>query len=246
MRGKTHPAYLPARTFVAVIVDLMTQGKPGSIEFNDLENGIKAMPDGEVKKALLAVIPRSDHDPESAQRAIEGWFEDVMDRVSGWYKRRTQVWTLIIATLLMVLLNADTIQIVRRLWNDPVLRSAVVEEAKVRAQKPRPAISVEYPDKDDPTNPTVTQTDGDKLTEQEQAVLGQILGWQENPKKDSLTVWLGRLLGWMLTILAISLGAPFWFDILNKFMNIRSTGKSPDERAKKPEKKKLPPEDKSA
>jgi hypothetical protein len=42
--------------------------------------------------------------------------------------------------------------------------------------------------------------------------------------------------GWLLTILALTLGAPFWFDMLNKFINIRFAGKSPDEAAKKPEK----------
>jgi hypothetical protein len=39
--------------------------------------------------------------------------------------------------------------------------------------------------------------------------------------------------GWIITALAIMLGAPFWFDVLNKFMVIRSTvkpkEKSPDE-----------------
>jgi len=34
-----------------------------------------------------------------------------------------------------------------------------------------------------------------------------------------------HLLGWLLTAGAISLGAPFWFDLLNKFMVIRSTVK---------------------
>ncbi|HKG45906.1 MAG TPA: hypothetical protein VKB02_04220, partial [Pyrinomonadaceae bacterium] len=60
-----------------------------------------------------------------------------MDRVNGWYKRRTQLFLVLIA-------NANTIEIVRKFSRDPVLRSAVVEEAKVRAQKPRPTISVEY------------------------------------------------------------------------------------------------------
>jgi hypothetical protein len=36
--------------------------------------------------------------------------------------------------------------------------------------------------------------------------------------------------GWILTAVAASLGAPFWFDTLNKFMNVRSVGASPDEK----------------
>jgi hypothetical protein len=49
--------------------------------------------------------------------------------------------------------------------------------------------------------------------------------------------WFGNFffpwVGWILTALAASLGAPFWFDVLNKFMVIRSTvkphEKSPEE-----------------
>jgi hypothetical protein len=44
---------------------------------------------------------------------------------------------------------------------------------------------------------------------------------------------LFSLPGWIMTALAVMLGAPFWFDLLNKFMIIRSTvkprEKSPDE-----------------
>jgi len=37
--------------------------------------------------------------------------------------------------------------------------------------------------------------------------------------------WLGILGGWILTAIAVSLGAPLWFDLLNKFMVVRSTVK---------------------
>ena len=35
----------------------------------------------------------------------------------------------------------------------------------------------------------------------------------------------GPLIGWLITAFAATLGAPFWFDVLNKFMVIRSTVK---------------------
>jgi hypothetical protein len=124
------------------------------------------------------------------------------------------------------------------LWTDPVLRAAVVEEAKVRAQKPRPTISVEYKDEDDPTNPTVTRNEGNQLSDKERDLLGQLLGWHD-PIRDSLRPQV--VLGWLLTVLALSLGAPFWFDLLNKFMNVRFAGKSPDEASKKPEKQDAQP-----
>ncbi|HEX2202385.1 MAG TPA: hypothetical protein VHG91_03765, partial [Longimicrobium sp.] len=46
---------------------------------------------------------------------------------------------------------------------------------------------------------------------------------------------LGKLLGLALTGVALSLGAPFWFDTLNRFINIRGAGRAPDEKAKSPE-----------
>ena len=47
--------------------------------------------------------------------------------------------------------------------------------------------------------------------------------------------FFGKLLGLLLTAIAISLGAPFWFDLLNKVISIRAAGRSPAERPKSPE-----------
>ena len=246
MQGNKHPAYLPSRTFATVITDNLAKNRLGRLNIEELEAGIMGMPDGDVKQALVALVHTSGDDLDSALAAIEGWFEDAMDRVTGWYKRRTQIWTLIMAILVTVLANADTVHIARHLWRDPVLRSAVVEAAKTRAQKPRPSVTVEYPDPDDPTNPTITSNEGSTVAPEESALLGQMMGWQGSLTDNTARDWFERILGWLITILALCLGAPFWFDVLNKFINIRSAGKSPGEAAKRPEKKKLAPADKSA
>lgn len=59
-----------------------------------------------------------------------------------------------------------------------------------------------------------------------------LFGWKAAPK--NFSCWLSKLGGIAITALAISLGAPFWFDILNKFMNVRAAGKAPEEDPKKP------------
>jgi hypothetical protein len=240
MRGGNHPAYLSARTFSTAVTDIIMAEQAGRAGFADLHAGINSLPPGDVKSALLALLQRSGGDLDAAHKAIEGWYDDAMDRVSGWYKRQVQIWIVCIALVITVLSNADTMQMARRLWTDPVLRSKVVAEAQNRSKKPPP--TVEYPDKDDPTNPQVTE--GNTVSDSERALLTDLLGWKGQPI--SAADLAGHLFGWFLTILAISLGAPFWFDLLNKFINIRAAGKSPDEAAKKPAKKKLPPEDQSA
>ena len=256
---KYHPPYLAPRTFVAVVTDILTAGAPmpvtspplpndmvQALRFQQFEDGVRGLPDGHVKTSILALIQRSNRNIDAAHTAVEGWFNDAMDRVNGWYKRRTQIWTVIIAFCLTLVANANTITIVRKLGSDPVLRTKVVEEAKVRAQKPRPTISVEYADQDDPTNPTIKRNEGTELSQNEMDLLGQMLGWHEGVFSDKngylgQQIWYERLIGWLLTILAISLGAPFWFDILNKITNIRFAGKSPIEASKNPEKQDTKP-----
>lgn len=45
-----------------------------------------------------------------------------------------------------------------------------------------------------------------------------------------------NILGWLLTALAVSLGAPFWFDMLNKFIVVRSTVKPKEKSGIEPSK----------
>lgn len=250
MRGKHHPAYLSARVFAKVAMDVATPDQTGKMKFREFQEAVEKMPPGDVKTALLAVIEDADDQRvDGVQKAIEGWFEDTMDRASGWYKRRTQIWTAVVAAFIIIAANADTIRITRRLWTNPEVRAAIIESAKSRAQQPQPSVSVDYPDPENPDSPVVTQLNNDALvSESDRAQLGQVFGWQPDALDpiNPWAKWLQRILGWLLTLLAVSLGAPFWFDFLNKFVHVRSAGKSPDEAAKKPEKKKLPPADKTA
>jgi hypothetical protein len=40
-------------------------------------------------------------------------------------------------------------------------------------------------------------------------------------------IWLPiKLLGWCISAISISMGAPFWFDLLGKVMNVRNTGRT--------------------
>jgi hypothetical protein len=213
MQDRQHPSYISASTFSNVLMDLVTPDQQGSITFPELEAGIKALPDGAVRKTLLALIQNTSADLTRAQQAIEGWFDDAMGRVSGQYKRRTQVWTIVIALALTAASNADTIHAARILWTTPAASSAAVEEAKVEA-----------------ANTPGTGSAG--LSDQQRRALDQMIGWSSVPTTDGFRQWAERVLGWLLTAIAVSLGAPFWFDTLNKFMNVRNAGRSPSEAPK--------------
>jgi hypothetical protein len=198
MQDGAHPSYLPSRTFARTVMDLVTPLHAGSITFDQLEDGIKSLPDSRVRTSLLAVIQSAGQRIECAQSAIEGWYNDGMERVSNCYLRRIRVWTVILAAVITLAVDADSIRIAHDLWLQPAWRGA----AAVAAASGHNAPAV------DP-----------------------ILGWRTAIDWRHPAVWMSRLAGWLITVAAVSMGAPFWFDVLNKFVNLRWGGKPPEASA---------------
>jgi hypothetical protein len=73
---------------------------------------------------------------------------------------------------------------------------------------------------------------GSPATRVQEKDLAGFVGWQDEVPLGGAG-WIQRIIGWMLTAVAVSLGAPFWFDLLNRFMNLRNSVKAPDEAAQK-------------
>ena len=241
------PSYIPAEKFATALLDVLSG--PGSplTDVSAVRAGVAGTKTDALKGAMNALIDRSQMDGTTLHKNVEAWFNDGMDRVSGWYKRRAQTKTWILAAVVTLALNADTIHVADILWTSPTIRASVVQAAQVRAAKAPPAETlpmVEYPDPNNPTasKPTNVPTNPeDALTADEKQLLGELTGWAPDCKKlhdrpsDSawMAVFIGlfwsHLLGWIVTAIAVSLGAPFWFDTLNRFMNIRSAGRAPNE-----------------
>ena len=235
------PSYIPADKFATALMDVVTGRDNPTMSVEALRSGTaKATP--QFQQALTALADVSGHDPQVLKKNIENWFDDGMDRVSGWYKRNAQKNALMLAVLVTLVVNADTLHVVNTLWRDPSVRATLVEQAKARtaSQEANPIPMVEYPDPNDPTASKPIAVPGDVLTEGEKQSLNQLTGWTTEwtrwrESQTSFLTWLWQLLtehllGWTLTAVALSLGAPFWFDTLNKFMNIRNAGQPPNKR----------------
>jgi hypothetical protein len=176
-----------------------------------------------VGKPLLSMIAMVGNDATRLQKSVEDWYNSGMDRVSGRYKYKTQWMLFSIGLVIAVAMNADTIHIVKQLNQDSTLRASIVAAAE-SAKEPQV----------DPSESTQQRIDAAKDSLQKVDNVGVPLGWHHgdwNAKQAPNLV-----LGWFLTAVAISLGAPFWFDILNKIMVVRSTvkprEKSQDEGSK--------------
>ncbi len=217
------PAYIPSPTFATALIDIVAPPDPSKARvLDDVRQGIEKLPASPTRQALLSLVAATEKDVVEFQQKVEGWFNDSMDRASSWYKNRAQVILLVIGVVISVGLNVDTIKLAQTLWNNPVERQATVELAQKYIdsnQKP-------------PQTPDEFKAQANQI-----ASVGNQLpfpfGWHAKPPMDPL-FWLETLAGWAITALALSLGAPFWFDTLNKFMQVRSAVK-PKEKGKKDE-----------
>jgi len=225
--GTVAPSYLPARNVAAALLDVVTRGKDAP-QMQDIETGIKGLPDGPVKEALTAMLKDAQGNIATLKKNLENWFDDAMARLSGVFKRWTQVFTLVLGLVIAVALNVDTIQIADTLWKNHDARVALADLAQKSLDQVKPG-----------------STDAQTMADAAQKLLNQLplpMGWNAKPGQESLSIpelmcatvrqngffgFLRMLLGWIITALAMSLGAPFWFDLLQKVVNIRSTGPKP-------------------
>jgi hypothetical protein len=224
-RSGSKPSYIPPRTFALALLDTIAPSDPTKepASFAQIRDQVKSMSgtyEG-LQKTLLLFLDDAEKDIAKVRKNVEQWFDDAMNRAAGWYKRKSQLIILVYAFVIAMGLNVDTIAVSNSLYRDTALRSGLVAAAQQIATSPE----------EEPADAT------EKMLEIK-AQLEEIqfpLGWKQNGRNTSpndILDWIVKLLGWSITALAVSLGAPFWFDLLTRFVNIRSAGKKPEELKK--------------
>ena len=205
------PSYIPSRTFAAALLGLGERVDVG--DMRKLEASIAAIPSKPVQSAMIALLHDAQGDAVAFRRNVERWYDDQMERVSGWYRKRIQKVLWILAFVVAIAINADTLQMGKRLWIDPSVRSSLVSKAENAANS------------------------GKDTTKLEQ--LNVPLGWHLATQRDdpqgfpiyqqwsSLWALLSKVIGLTITAVAISFGAPFWFDTLSKLSRLRNGGAPP-------------------
>ena len=259
----TWPSYISSNRFWDIIFQHISKNSSGEIKIENLEAQVKEnLPDGDFKDTTLLYIKKADGEMETLQNLLNQWYEECMDGISGWYKRRTQTFLLALGFGIAAIFNANTIKIYQVLNSDDKVREAIVRMAEESISNETVFRNV---------NPINTQDSArlDSAMREYKATLDTLrqhyiasenllgLGWRcdcppigswdanDSPKQintknalfncptaHSQTVtfadWIWVISGWLITALAISLGAPFWFDLLKLLINIRNSGKVPD------------------
>ena len=211
------PSYISAQQFSTAVLDIL--GVTGTFAARATDAASRAqqtlaiaignMPRSRVQQALQSLLRVGEDDIAHFEGRVQQWFDQAMDRLSGEYKRLSQAVSFVIAGSIVFTLRIDAIGIGQALWSEPALRSKI----------------------------------NDLATRYLQNAAGDVHGATQIPLSDLApalanfgvtplwTDWhLGTLtiFGCAITTLAAMLGAPFWFDILQRVANLRSTGRVPD------------------
>ncbi len=250
-RSKRTVSYIPKEVFVSALLDEIyygsddsNQGRNSESELEneqELINGLKPTYDFHSLKAAIEnpsvclpkpfqrvirqVYSESHENLETFRMRLERWFEMAMVRNSGTYKKKAQWWTFGFAVLVTLGINVDTIKLSSHFYDNPNEAKRIADQAEVYL-KNNPEQKIIGDKKFKETVETI-RADINKINE-----LKLPLGWEDYE-------WVGCteegwmkifkfLPGWIITIFAVSLGSPFWFDTLNKLVNLRAAGKAPN------------------
>ena len=240
------PAYISPTAFADAVIDLLVP-KPtgqttgtGQTTLDTVRQSLqKLMSQGAVPECMKPLmtsvnmmVTTAEDDITSVRSSIENWYNDHMDRVSGWYKRHVAWFTIMAGAILVILLNINAITIGRALYSNSVIGSAVATAAGNR--------------------PPCTTADSTCLGQLQTnlatvAQAGLPIGWATvsacTDARPACNWWQARgitsttgnsawqillvVIGFLITIAALTPGARFWFDLLNKLGTLRSTGPKP-------------------
>jgi hypothetical protein len=216
----------------------------------------------QLKQSLYAIMnsmPQSilqkENELELVRSNIEEWFNNAMNRLTGWYKRRCLITTLLVGILLAIIVNVDSINLVSRLWREPDLRIAILSNIEnILTQNNTTTLNVgqlstiqqQFSEINlpvgwlgspiSPASDQVTNFSGvcTLFPQQENEIFGILITGEcypiiNSPQVTDLTGWLIKLVGILISGIAASPGASFWFDMLKKIINVRLSGVNPSE-----------------
>ncbi len=242
-------SYIPDNIFSTVVFDLFASKwgnekgdtKEGlSFDFDELKQAIlksNVLKD-DLKRVLVQFAGESDSLSGFRVR-VETWFNQAMSEASGTYKQRSQWWILFVALACTIAVNVDSISVSKFLYENPEAREQFADMATTFDQNSF-----------DNTKLGALERQLDSATTKVDSVIINIksnieeikayntlltsstlpIGWNDKTKVDfNTTAWWTRFFGWIMTAMAVSMGAPFWFDMLNKLSNLRSSSAPPAE-----------------
>jgi len=234
------PSYIDPEIVGRAVTDLITARDGVSF----LKQAIDKLPgtaqSNRIKGLLESLQRDAKEDIADFRKLIESHYDTAMDRASGWYKRKTQTIALVVSAIFVIFANVDTISLSNSLSANPAARAKMLEIAQQQVDAAKESTS--KPGAPAANNGSTGGADAlkeakDRSEKAAEALAragtdlssaGIQLGWQALPV--GYGNWASKIMGLLISILAISLGAPFWFDLLSRVMQVRAAGILPGEK----------------
>jgi hypothetical protein len=241
---KTKIHNVPNTVFTQALIELGV--KDAADSQRSVESYLKDLPDP-IGSQLRTIWATSRRDILEFRRQAEQWFDGQMARLSSLYRSQTRIVMVLLGAVVAVVgfgvgLRTDTLGLVSDLQRDANLRSAFADLGTQVSK-------ADLQDLAEAGCPTTTTVEGDSPSFQ---CVARGLEAYENvdlifddrgagtPSDDSTfgTWWssfwgqLGdlwtwrRLAGVVLTAVALSFGASFWYNVLRRLVGLRQGGKS--------------------
>ena len=234
------PSRIDAKTFIAVFTNILMpadgQGQKPPLTIDSFRALLESHKETELGKLLWLVTNGATQDLEAVEESLTRWFDSSMERVGEWYRRTMWIVTFALSVLVAVLFNADAIQMTRTLWADNDARAKIVKMAESQPEFLKQAVERAQAAGPQAANPGPAPGQGaavaqgaapapkpgedlEKVVKLVKTELAPILpiGWESSDEPN----YPLKVLGLLVSALAIAMGAPFWFSLMTKFLDIR-------------------------
>jgi hypothetical protein len=219
-------SYLPSPVFAAALVDtLVGLRKHETVQSPyGIGEAIAALPEEVHVGGVLRFLWRqANGDAALFERNLAAYFDQLMDRVSGWYKRGAQRRCFVAGLLCAIVLNIDAVHVARALWNDPHLAEQVAgdgERVLVSYQPNRPP--------DAPPDKKVAAVGHGLAAE---LPIGWPARWYRDMHRptplDLAAEVTWAAVGFLVMACTCLIGAPLWFQLLSTLLPFRLAGAVP-------------------
>jgi hypothetical protein len=237
------PSYLPAKVFADALIEVLQALPEGEQSQTPWRQEVSQSVNASVDELahLMAKIGQCDQIPvrlknnlmrlanraqaqakttelqvEQFRQEIALWYDDAMDRLSGTYRRNVKAFTVLMGSILAVLINADSLYMLRRISENTATRSVIIQNA----------IQIEGCEQD-LSSPQCVEKMSYLLDTTTVPIGWHPVNFQQQFPQLNLFYGFKALLGWLVTGIAISMGSRFWFQILDQLIHVRETGEKP-------------------
>jgi hypothetical protein len=234
---KATGAYLPSWMFAAAVLEKAEKASDAPAPLTaSTEDKAKSLVDelgGPLAGVVQTLVKEADNDVHKLEKALAKWYDGYMERVAGWYKRNARWIMFVIALVVAIAANIDAVSLTREVISDASVRGALVQQASSISNCKGGDLTCAKQD--------VAALPGSQLglfwtttcvsksapgTNAPKAVLCSS-SWTTRQGLDNFWEWFDKVAGLLIGALAISLGAPFWFDLIGRGVSLKGAGPEP-------------------